>query len=48
MLSDHGVVIDQETVRRIIKGLDPGGVEMRSKRRWLGMTNVYLASFTNI
>ena len=28
MLSDHGVVIDRETVRRIIKGLDPEGVEM--------------------
>ena len=34
MLSDHGVVIDRETVRRIIKGLDPEGVEMRSKRRF--------------
>ena len=29
MLSEHGVVIDRETVRRIIKGLDPEGVQMR-------------------
>lgn len=34
MLSDHGVVIDRETVRCIIKGLDPEGVEMQSKRRF--------------
>ena len=34
MLSDHGVVIDRETVRCIIKGLDPEGVEIRSKRRF--------------
>ena len=34
LLSDHGIVIDRETVRRIVKGLDPEGVEMRSKRRF--------------
>ena len=34
MWSDHGVVIDQEKIRHIIKGLDPEGVEMRLKRRF--------------
>ena len=34
MLSNHEIVIDRETVRRIVKGLDPEGVEMRSKRRF--------------
>ena len=45
MLSDHGVVIDRETVRRIIKGLDPEGVEMRSKRRF--RRRRYVASGAN-
>ena len=29
---DHGLVIDWETVRRVIEGLDQAGVEMRTKR----------------
>jgi len=34
LLRDHGLVIDRETVRRVIKGLDPEGVEMQTKRRF--------------
>ena len=32
LLSDHGIVIDQDTVRRIVKSLDPHGVELRSRK----------------
>ena len=34
LLKDHGIVIDRETVRRIVKGLDPDGVELRSRKRF--------------
>ena len=29
----HGLVVDRHTVRKIIKGLDPEGVDYRSKRK---------------
>ncbi len=41
VLIDHNLVIDRETVRIILKHLDPAGVEHRSKRtfrRWLYST----------
>ena len=31
--NDHGMVVDRETVRKIIKGLDPDGVDFRSRRK---------------
>ena len=34
LLKDHGLVIDRETVRRLVKGLDPEGVELRSRKRF--------------
>ena len=34
LLSDHGIVIDRDTVRRIVKSLDPHGVELRSRKRF--------------
>ena len=36
LLKDHGIVIDRETVRRIVKGLDPDGVV----RHLCGFTDV--------
>ncbi|CAH3030587.1 unnamed protein product, partial [Porites evermanni] len=34
LLSDHGIVIDRDTVRRIVKSLDRHGVELRSRKRF--------------
>ena len=34
LLKDHGLVIHRETVRRLVKGLDPEGLELRSKKRF--------------
>ena len=34
LLRDHGIVIDRDTVRRIVKNLDPDGVELRSRKRF--------------
>ena len=34
LLSDHGIVINRATVRRIVKSLDPHGVELRSRKRF--------------
>ena len=32
LLNDHGIVIDRDTVRQIVKKLDPDGVELRSRK----------------
>ena len=34
LLKDHGLVMDRETVRRLVKGLDPEGRELRSRKRF--------------
>ena len=34
LLSDHRIVTDRDTVRRIVKSLDPHGVELRSRKRF--------------
>jgi len=33
--TDHGITIDRETVRKLVKRLDPEGVECRSRKRFL-------------
>ena len=40
LLKDRGIVIDRETVRRIVKGLDPDGVVRRVVRHLCGFTHV--------
>ena len=34
LVNDYGIVIDRDTVRRIVKNLDPVGVESRSRKRF--------------
>ena len=46
LLKDHGLVIDRETVRRLVKGLDPKGVELRSRKRF--KRRKYVAAGPNI